>query len=159
MIPPKVIMTEGEERTPRYLYIDPGETYGYAGFNGIGEVVSFGQFHYNVDVTTINNLITPEIIFVGIEDYRNYSSHQQKKWSRNQTSKNIGKIETVCELKGVPYALLMSGNKTTGYLMLGLQPPSNHSISHQYDAAAHGANHLTIHGIRDPMLNIPEGER
>jgi len=159
MIPPKVVMAEGEEKVPRYLFIDPGETYGWAGFNGIGQVVAFGQFDYHGDVRVIDNLISPSIVFVGIEDYRNYSYTQQKRWSRNQTSKNIGKIETVCELKQVPFALIMSGNKTTGYLMLGLEPPKNHSISHKFDAAAHGANFLTIHGIRDPMMNIPESER
>lgn len=152
-------MVVGEETLARYLFFDPGETYGWASFNGIGEIVGYGQFHWTGDVTTVNNLITPSIIFVGVEDYKNYSWMKQKNWSRNQTSKNIGKIETLCELKGVPLTLIPASNKTMGYKMLGISQPSNHNISHQFDAAAHGANFLGAVGIRSGLLNIPKEDR
>lgn len=165
MTRPRVNQQPGEEKLARYVYFDPGETYGWAAFNGNGEIVAMGQFHYSEDVKTLDSILTEHVVFVGIEDYRNYANMQgkayhQKNWSRNQTSKNIGKIETICELRGIQFALLQSGNKATGYMMLGLgKAPSNHAISHQYDAAAHGANDLTAHGIRSAISNVPESER
>lgn len=156
---PKVKMAPGEEKLARYLFLDPGETYGWASFNAIGEIVGMGQFHYDGDVKTLDNLITDHIIFVGIEEYVNYGWKQQKRWSKNQTSKNIGKIETICELKGIPYKRLPSSNKETGYKMMRSHVPSNHAISHQFDAAAHGVQFLSTHDIRSGLLNIPEEDR
>lgn len=161
---PKIALQPGEEKLARYVYFDPGEMYGWAAFNAIGEIVGMGQFHFSDDVKTLDSIITEHVVFVGIEDYRNYKfvngkRYEQKAWSRNQTSKNIGKIETICELKDIKFELLQSGNKATGYMMMGRKPPKNHAISHEWDAAAHGFNDLVTHGIRNPIANIPESER
>lgn len=137
--------------THMYLALDPGETTGYAFFNEQGEVTDMGQFKQKDQQEWLADNITPEIKAVVCEDYRNHGWKQQKKWSRNQTSKNIGAIEMICSLRNVPCYLQPNTVKKIGYMWGGLKgPPSNHSISHQYDAYAHGIYWLQQNGIRKP---------
>lgn len=146
---PKVNMQPGEEKLARYAAFDPGDTWGWATFNGVGDVIAMGQFPWKGDVQTINNLLEDHIVGVICEDYRNFAWMQQKKWSRNQTSKGIGKLETLCELKKIPIVLQPSNVLEVGLMWAGLgKLPSNHSISHQYSAVGHGVYWLQQNGIR-----------
>lgn len=132
-----------------YLAIDPGETYGWAAFDDKGSVVDKGQFRHEQDTEILAALIPSHLKTVICEDYRNHGWQQQKKWSRNQTSKNIGKVEMTCALRNVPVVLQSNTKKSIGYKWAGLDgPPSNHAISHQYDAYAHGVYWLQINSIR-----------
>ncbi len=136
-----------------YLSIDPGETTGYALFDKEGAVVVFGQLltKTTAEQTQFFNYVVPHVRQVIAEDYKNHGFTQQKRWSRNQTSKNIGGVETICELHGVPIYLQANTVKSIGYKWAGMEgPPSNHSISHQYDAYVHGVYWLVVNNLRIP---------
>lgn len=137
-----------------YVAIDPGETTGWATFDENGVITGFGQFTQDEQTKWLSDNITEGVTLeVIVEDYRNYSWQQQKKWSRNQTSKNIGAIEMLCQLRGIPYVLQPANVKTIGYKWAGLdKAPSNHTISHQYDAVAHGTYRLRQRGIAKPTI-------
>jgi hypothetical protein len=143
-----------------YIALDPGETTGWAKFDENGEVIKIGQFRQQDQNRWLADNITDTVKGVIVEDYMNYGHKQQKKWSRNQTSKNIGAIGLLCSMRNVPCYLQPANIKSIGYKWSGLgAAPSNHNISHQYDAVAHGVYFLTTRGIRNPILNIPESER
>lgn len=131
-----------------YLSIDPGETIGWASFDDKGNILDFGQFRMEVFNKEMTPLLHSDLKLVIVEDYRNHAWMQQKRWGRNETSKVIGKIELVAELRSVPLVLQSNTNKTIGYMWAGVEPPSNHSISHKYDAYAHGVYYLQSNGIR-----------
>lgn len=145
--------------TAKYLAIDPGETSGWATFDATGTIIEMGQFPMSEITKQLDLLITSDLELVICEDYRNYAWKQQKKWSRNDTSKIIGKIEIMCDLRGVEIRLEPASNKLIGYKWAGLgQAPTNHSISHQYDAIAHGVYTLQKLGIRPVGKAIPKNE-
>lgn len=132
-----------------YLALDPGETTGWATFNHKGDPITMGQFKQAEQTKVLSELIHSDLKHVIVEDYRNYASHKQARWSRNTTSKNIGAIQLLCELRGVFYTLQSASVKHIGYKWGGLPdgPPSNHSISHQYDAYVHGVYWLQNNGV------------
>ena len=142
-----------------YLAIDPGLTSGWATFNDQGVVIDLGQFKYEERNNVLKDLIHENLKEVIVEDYRNHGFTQQKRWSRNETSKLIGVIETYCTIKNVPIVLQPNTVKAIGYKWAGIKPPSNHSISHQYDAVAHGTYRLQQTGIRKPGLAIKEEDK
>lgn len=143
-----------------YIALDPGETTGWAKLNDVGEVLAFGQFKQKDQNQWLADNIVSTLKAVVCEDYKNYAWKKQKNFSRNQTSKNIGAVELICSLRNVPVFLQPASVLVIGYKWAGLgAPPSNHSISHQFDAVAHGVYFTTTHGIRNPLLNIPEAER
>ncbi len=135
---------------PVYLAVDPGETTGWATFDAKGSILNMGQFKQHEQGKALDNLVRSELKAVICEDYRNHAWTKQKNWSRNQTSKNIGALEMIAELRGVPVHLQSNSVKPIGYKWAGMTegPPSNHSISHQYDAYAHGVYWLQSNGIR-----------
>lgn len=144
-------MTDATHTEPSYLALDPGDTTGFAFFDERGLLLKMGQFKQDVEMQWLNDNLKPELKAVIIEDYKNYAWKKQKNWSRNTTSKLIGKIEMTCEMRTVPYYLQQANVKSIGYLYAGLgEAPSNHSISHQYDAVAHGTYWLRVNGILQP---------
>lgn len=133
-----------------YIALDPGNTTGWAGFDDKGVIQEMGQFTLKEQTKWLNDHITPVVKMVIIEEYRNYKGGTFR-GQTNQTSKNIGAIEMICELRGVPYTRQPANIKKIGYKFAGLgQAPSNHSISHQYDAVAHGTYWLRVNGILIP---------
>lgn len=146
--------------TPRYLALDPGETTGWATFDANGVEVEMGQFKQKDLHQSLDRLITSELYAVICEEYRNYGHKQQKRWSRNQTSKNEGAIEMICNMRGVKFCLQQAAVKVIGYKWGGSPgPPSNHAISHQFDAWAHGIYWLQQNGIRPVGMAILEQEK
>jgi len=134
---------------PKYLAIDPGLTSGWATFTDEGAVIEWGQFKMAELTQWLNDYLTSDLTAVIVEDYKNHGWTQQKKWSRNDTSKIIGKIELMGELRNVPVHLQPNTAKRIGYMWAGLgEAPTNHTISHQFDAVAHGVYWLVKAGIR-----------
>lgn len=143
-------MVKGE---PAYLALDPGETTGWAKFDEHGEVLSMGQFKQAEQTKWLTENLTSSLKAVICEEYRIYDQKRQKKWSRNQTSKNEGAIQLLAEMRGVPFFLQPANVKAIGYKYAGLgQAPSNHAISHQYDAVAHGTYWLRGKNILKPRI-------
>lgn len=137
---------------PSYLAIDPGETSGWAEFDENGILVAFGQFKQVKQAEFLAEHVKPTLKALIVEDYKNHAHQKQKNWSRNQTSKNIGAIEMICEMRKVPYFLQPNTVKAIGYKYAGIEPPSDHSISHGPDAIAHGTYFLRTKGILKPSI-------
>ena len=142
------------ERTVCYLALDPGETTGYATFDAEGELITIGQFKQKDQTKELTRLIDPSLTAVICEDYRNFAWKRQKNWSNNQTSKNIGGIEMLCELRSVPLHFQQPNIKSIGYKWAGIEPPKNHAVSHGPDAYVHGVYWLRTHGVRN--VEVPD---
>lgn len=135
--------------TVKYLAIDPGETIGWATFTHDGEINEYGQVRMENFTDWAKQYITEDLLGVICEDYKNHGWTQQKKWGRNETSQIIGKIELMCDLHGIKLHFQPNTVKRIGYMWSGLgNAPSNHKISHQFDAIAHGVYWLVKNSIR-----------
>lgn len=132
----------------KWLAIDPGHTSGWAQFDADGIVIAYGQFTLVEAKEMLRELCHEGLLGVIVEDYKNHPWAKQRSWDRNETSKLIGKIEMICGLREIPMVLQPNTVKDIGYLWAGLQVPSNHSISHQFDAVAHGVYYLQKNEIR-----------
>lgn len=142
----------------KYLAIDPGETTGWATFDANGIETAIGQVaQKDFNTWFIQMLREHDIDTVICEDYKNFGWMEQKKWSKNQTSKNIGGIEMACDSMGVKCVLQSNTKYALGAGYGGFDIPSNHSISHQFVALAHGIYYLQeeIH-VRPVGLAIPD---
>ena len=145
--------------TTAYLALDPGETTGWATFDESGKLLKFGQFKQADQTAELTRLVESTLKAVICEDYMNFAWKPQKKWSRNQTSKNIGALEMLCEMRQVPLHLQPANIKAIGYRWSGLgAPPSNHAISHQYDAVVHGVYWLIQNNVVPPGFYLPSEE-
>jgi hypothetical protein len=135
----------------KYLAIDPGDTFGFAKFDEDGNLKEMGQGKNKDLVQWTNDHITSDLDVVIIEEYANMpwkkSAHA---WSKNETSKQIGKFEMMCEMRGVKCVKQPNNKYSIGAMWGGITIPSNHAISHQFIAAAHGVFYLQEHGIRKP---------
>ena len=138
---------------PKYLALDPGETTGWAKFNKDGVIIEYGQYVQGEQTKWLTENLTSDLEAVICEEYRIYNPKRQKRWSRNETSKNEGAIQLLCEMRQVPFHLQPANVKAIGYKWAGLgQAPSNHAISHQFDAVAHGTYWLRQKGILKPTI-------
>lgn len=149
------MLTVDEEilKKSTYLAIDPGEggTTGGTGwclFDRKGNATAYGQVKTPDLTKVLTEILHSGLLGVVVEDYRNHGWTQQKKWSKNVTSKHIGKIEMLAEMRSVPVHLQPNTVKSIGYMWMGMEPPTNHAISHQFDAMAHGVYWLQSSGIR-----------
>ena len=144
-----------------YLAIDPGHMNGWATFDAQGGILKFGQFRMEVLVAEVGKIISEnDIEHIIIEDYRNraYGNFRQTAGGRNETSKMVAKVETLAELNSIPVTLQPNTAYNIGAMWGGFQIPSNHSISHQYVAMAHGIYWLQQNGIREIGQNLKERE-
>jgi hypothetical protein len=146
------------DKISSYLAIDPGHTIGWATFDEEGNILEYGQTkmeHFNKD---FDKLLHSALKGVITEDYRNHPWMKQKGWGRNETSQIIGKIEMLAEMRQIPLHFQRNTVKSIGYKWAGLkQAPSNHAISHQYDAIAHGVYWLQSNNIRPVGKAIKDG--
>lgn len=138
-----------EPKSSRYLAIDPGITSGWAEFDDHGSVLAYGQFHIREVTEKLRELCHEDLLGVIVEDYKNHPWAKQRSWERNDTSKLIGRIEMICGLRQIPMILQPNTVRAIGYKFAGLdEQPTNHSISHQFDAVAHGVYWLVTNNIR-----------
>lgn len=143
--------------TVKYLAIDPGHMCGWATADEKGDIAAFGQFHMDNLLPFLTDLLdsNPEIEQIVTEDYRNTSKFRQKTGSRNETSKVIGKIELLAEQRSIPMTLQSNQKYNIGAKWGGFEIPTNHSISHQWVAAAHLIYWLQSNGVREPGRAMP----
>lgn len=144
---------ESNEREVAYLALDPGETTGWAKFDSNGELLGYGQYTQNIQTQWLTENLDSSLKAVICEEYRIYNKARQRQWDRNRTSKNEGAIEMLCEMRKVPFFLQPASVKKIGYKWAGLgEAPSNHAISHQFDAVAHGTYWLRQRKILKPII-------
>ena len=148
-----------------FLAIDPGDTLGFAEFAGDGKFEGMGQVNtkrvsmqkwLRIKIEARRDASDDPFTLIICEDYK-ISSYSQKKFmahkgSRVPTIKQIGSIESVAEFYGIPVHLQPNVNYPIGAKWGGFDIPSNHSISHQYVATAHGIFYLQQNGLRKPSL-------
>lgn len=134
-----------------YLAIDPGDVTGWAAFDEKGDIITLGQVEDSEFSSWARQVINPRLKAIICEDYRIMSQKAQShSWSRVPTIKKIGVIEDNAAFHGVKVILQPNNAKSTGYAWGGITAPSNHGISHQYDAYAHGVYYLQKSGVRKP---------
>lgn len=99
--------------TKHILTLDPGETTGYAVFNGM-DGVAHGEINTSKvenSVESISHLFDvykPEIVV--IEEYRVYAWRaKQHSWSTLHTPRLIGSIQTLCSMYDIPTAMQGAG--------------------------------------------------
>jgi hypothetical protein len=140
-----------------YLAIDPGDMTGWAKFDENGKILEYGQVSEAEFMEWITENVHENLKHVICEDFLLYQhkamSQTNSRARKMKTSKKIGQLEMTCQLRGVPITLQPASNKPIGYMWGGLgEAPSNHSISHQFDAYAHGVFFLQKNGIRKPSI-------
>lgn len=147
----------------RYLAIDPGDTVGWATFDGEGRILEMGQFLDRDFVKEITELMHSDLKHVIVEDYvlfQHKALAQSNSRGRNlKTAKMVGKVEMLAELKNIPVTKQESSVYKLGAMWGGFEIPSNHAISHQYVAAAHGIYFLQNHGIRSVGQALMRGKK
>ena len=149
-----------------YLAIDPGahkNRRGKAGWcllDDEGEPQEFGQVNEDEFDKWLMSFLKehPNIKLIICENYR-VAHWNNQKWKANagskvETAKQIGSIETIARLHDVKVVLQEPSVYPMGAMYGGFEIPTNHSISHQWVAAAHGIYYLQQQGIRKPR--IPE---
>lgn len=143
----------------KYLALDPGDTFGFAEFGKDGNLINMGQERDANFVRWSDQHITSDLDTVIVEDYKLIPGKKSRgqAWSRMNTSKQIGKIELMCDMRGVKFVLQPNNKYPIGAMWGGFEIPSNHSISHQYVAAAHGIFYLQENGIRKPGQGLNSG--
>lgn len=139
----------------KYLFFDPGESTGVAGFDENGDVCykltvrgQDGLFNY------LNEMVKgPFLTLVGIEDFRLYPwKSAAQSWSQFWTVQAIGAIKYACNIVGFQTIIQSTQNRDMGYTWAGLkQPPKTSPIIHEMDAYAHGVYCLQRRGIRRPQ--------
>lgn len=141
------------EKAPVYLAIDPGDMTGWATFDASGDLLDMGQVPELDFNRWLSHALVDTIKVVICENYLNavYNAkiHISRRNRSNKTSKKIGAVETLCDIKGISVVLQPNTNKPIGYGYAGLEQPKNHAISHQYDAVAHGTYYLVKNNIKD----------
>jgi hypothetical protein len=144
----------------KYLAIDPGETSGWAQFDAQGNAIAYGQFKLKDVKESLQRLVSSDLLAVIVEDYKVHPWQKQRGFSRNETSKIIGRIEMICELRNIKMVLQPNTVRAIGYKWAGLdEQPTNHAISHQFDAVAHGVYWLQMNGIRPVGKAITSGNQ
>ena len=149
-----------ESQLPIYLAIDPGETAGWCYFNATGDPIAYGQFRYENAVKELDALFVPSLKVCIVENFVNFAHRAQKgafNWKDNKTSQQIGQIDMMCQMRDVELVKQPSANKNMGFMYMAMEEPSNHSISHQFSAMAHGVYYLQETAkVNPPGKFLPE---
>lgn len=130
-----------------FLFIDPGETTGWATFTQDGLMLSLGQVAGLDAFTDWLEIQDPALIV--FEDYL-VNPNIPHGGSRVETIQVIGAIKSFAKRRSICAVPQAPHIKRIGYAWCGLKalPKSRHSISHQYDAMAHGVYYLVKERIR-----------
>lgn len=143
------------------LAIDPGETNGWALFNGEGNIIEFGQGNIqqlHKYLSNIDEVHGSEPSTVIIESYRVLPTARSLKanvGTKVRTVESIGIVRSFAMTWNCTIVEQEPGIKKIASMWTGLQPPSNHKYSHQVDAMLHGYYYLIKNGIRKVTI-LPE---
>jgi hypothetical protein len=132
-----------------YIVIDPGETVGYASFDASGSLIKSGQMrgYLTFGVLLESILEAQPVTRVLYETYKIFPWVAQG-GSEVPAAKNIGIIEWLASKNDVAYEGIDPKYKKIGYAWAGIKKPSNHALSHSFDAVALGEYWLRKNGIK-----------
>lgn len=138
-----------------YIFIDPGESTGWAIFDDNGEQEAWGttrgfdglSFWLTVNILPETSNLIKRVV---VEDFKLYPwKAQAQMWSQFTTVQVIGAIKHHCLGMNIPFELVPANNKNMGFMYQGIkEPPHSNPLNHQMVAAAHGVFWLTNKGIR-----------
>lgn len=141
-----------------YLFIDPGETTGWAKFDNNGEMCGIGQrkgfeslcVWLNEEINQSNCFLIKRVV---IEEFKLYPWKSiAQAWSEFFTVEVIGAVRAICFKFSIPFEKVPAKNYSMGFLYMGMEvPPHSHRLHDQMVAQAHGVYWLQTHGIRKPQ--------
>lgn len=134
------------------LVVDPGDTTGFASFYENGEQFSRWQDDFDGVLKFLSSKapIATDLSHIIVEDYRLRGGKQaQQTGSRFQAVQVIGALKYHALLHNVQFELVTTQAKTLGAMYSGINPPSNHKLSHEIDAYNIGIYWLVWKGIID----------
>jgi hypothetical protein len=139
-----------------YIFIDPGETTGWAKFADNGDTIALGQvkgFDNLCAFININLHISQPIKQVTVEEFKLYPwKSNAQMWSEFETVQVIGAIRAKCYTLNLPYETVPAKNYPMGFRYQGMDvPPHSNPLHDQLVAHAHGVYWLQSHGIRKPQ--------
>lgn len=130
------------------LFVDPGDTTGYAIFEEDGELLTKGQADFD---KFLDFLIQNTFDRIVVEDYRLRKGKQaQQTGSRFQAVQVIGALKYVARQERIGFELVNVQAKTLGSMYSGVKPPSDHKKSHEVDAYNIGIYWLVANDIIYP---------
>lgn len=134
-----------------YLFIDPGKTSGFALFDEQGNFIRKGQIIGEVLLCDmIEALLSKDgntVDHVFCESFKIFPGVRQG-GSNVPAARVNGAVEHICNKLHVRYEEIDPKYKRIGYAWSGVQKPTNHAISHQWDAFALGEYWLRKNGIK-----------
>lgn len=141
-----------------YIFIDPGETTGWAKFNSEGETTNLGQIRGFDNwcewlSNNINNMNSFDIIKIVAENFTLYPwKSQAQMWSEFETVQVLGALRYVCNRLNIPYETVPARDYPMGFRYQGMNvPPHSNPLHDQLVAHAHGVFYLQKRGIRKPQ--------
>ena len=141
----------------RYLSLDPGLSTGYATFDAVGDLITFGTLKGGSEdlypfLRTLKSDVGPYTKEIIIEDYKLYPwKAMSQVWDSLETVRLIGAVQFWADMNGYPVHLQEPNVKGIAYKWAGITVPKNHALSHETDAFVHGVYFLQKAGIRRPQ--------
>lgn len=131
-----------------FLALDPGETTGWASFNQDGSLIDYGQAEGFDFFSGWLEFLEPKPFLIICEEWI-LNPNIPQGGSRQETVQVIGSVRNYAIRNGIDIEWQSPSRKPAGYAWAGMKPlpKSQHSISHQYDAIAHGTYYLVKHKI------------
>lgn len=125
-----------------YFAIDPGETVGYALFGRDGVLTKSGQIYGRNEFCKILEALLSRKDGTGVSHVI-FETFKIFPWvnqggSECPAAKVIGVIEYLCDKYDVTYNGVDPAYRRIGYAWAGIKRPTNHALSHQWDAVAIG---------------------
>lgn len=140
----------------KYLFIDPGETTGWALFNKDGKTINFGQIKGTEEFSDWLSQLDPFPDLVVYEEYRLFSHLAvQQSGSKMVTSQVVGIVKHECRRrKNVPCVAQPSSILPIAEIYAGwtLKSKGAHSKTNGYAAILHGIYFLQKNRIRPSRL-------
>jgi len=137
-----------------YLFIDPGESTGWAIFDLDGKEVGMGTCRGFENLAVwLETWRSHDFQRVIIEEFKLYPwKSQAQLWSEFFTIEVIGAVRFKCFQFDISFEKVPARNKDIGFMYMGTTEPSHSNpLNHQLVAMAHGVYWLQTHGIRTPQ--------
>lgn len=148
------------EVKPEYLALDPGNSTGWATFDGKGNPINYGTIRGKESFYKFLKRLPDTVEAIICEDFKLYPwKSMQQAWSQLDTVRLIGVIEYWCAMHGKVLVFQNPSVKTIAYKWAGIAVPKNKDMTHETDAYVHGVYYLQSIGVRTPQQANPERQK